>query len=47
MEKRWDVLKYLPLFPILQMYDFLLFVATAPNILKRSDNDGWQHPKRY
>lgn len=48
MEKRWDILKYAPLFPIMRIYDTLLFVASTPNILVRREKSGvWDSPTRY
>ncbi|HEY0221187.1 MAG TPA: glycosyltransferase family 2 protein, partial [Candidatus Paceibacterota bacterium] len=47
-EKRWDVLKYLPIFPFVRIYDNLLFVTSAWNIFVRREKSGvWKSPTRY
>lgn len=48
MEKRWDILKYAPIFPFMRIYDTLLFVASTPNILVKREKSGvWDSPTRY
>jgi len=48
MEKRWDILKYFPIFPFMRVYDTLLFIASMPSILVKREKSGvWESPKRY
>lgn len=47
-EKRWDILRYIPLFPALCILDTLLFVLATPNILVKREKSGeWSSPTRY
>jgi len=47
-EKRWDILKYFPVFPLLRIYDTLLFVSSMWNILlKKEKKAAWISPQRY
>jgi cellulose synthase/poly-beta-1,6-N-acetylglucosamine synthase-like glycosyltransferase len=48
MEKRWDIVKYFPLFPLMRIYDTLLFLGAIPNIFVKKEKSGvWKSPKRY
>lgn len=48
MENRWDILKYLPLFPLMRIYDTLLFLASSYTIFIRKEKSGvWKSPTRY
>lgn len=47
-EKRWDVLKYIPIFPLMRVYDTLLFLGSSWNIFVRREKSGvWKSPTRY
>lgn len=48
MENRWDIIKYLPLFPFLRLFDTLLFIGAMPSIfVKREKTGEWHSPQRY
>ncbi len=47
-EDRWDIVKYFPLFPLLSMYDMILFILSSWTILLRREKNGvWNSPPRY
>lgn len=47
-ERRQDILFYLPIFPLMRIYDLLLFVLSSWNIFVRREKSGvWTSPKRY
>jgi cellulose synthase/poly-beta-1,6-N-acetylglucosamine synthase-like glycosyltransferase len=47
-EKRWDILKYFPIFPFMRIYDSISFMATMPYIfVNKKEKSVWISPKRY
>lgn len=47
-ERRWDLVKYIPIFVLMRVYDTVLFVASSWNIFVRREKSGvWTSPKRY
>jgi cellulose synthase/poly-beta-1,6-N-acetylglucosamine synthase-like glycosyltransferase len=47
-EKRPDILLYLPVFPLMRVYDLLLFQLSSWNIfVKKEKNEVWTSPSRY
>lgn len=47
-ENRWDVVKYIPIFPVMRLYDTLLFILSSWNIFIRREKSGvWKSPTRY
>lgn len=48
LEKRPDIFKYVWAFPVLRVFDTMMFLAATPSILvKREKNGEWTSPKRY
>ncbi len=47
-ERRLDIVRYVPIYPIMRIYDLLLFVFSSWNIFVRREKSGvWTSPTRY
>ncbi len=48
-ERRWDILKYSPTFPIILLVNLIVLMIALPNVLgrKKKERRQWYSPKRY